>query len=741
MGTTRFQQLGQIEGIAFSPDGMLLATVGLDGLFLRDWESGQELWRWPDGIRRSTASCLAFSADGKHLAWGCSDHRIRVIDLASRRVVLCLEGHRDWPSSLTFSPDGTLLASAGRTDRPIRVWDLATGRQISSLAGHDATVYAVAFSPDGSRLASCGHTGPDGAYDACVVLWETSTAKRVCRAEAPNGVNSLAFSPDGKDLLAAGFSGFITTLDVATGQPTAVPRRAGHSVVLAPDGKTALCVKHDFTILLWERATGKEIQSFQSPGDTILCLALSPDQRTIAAGTRHGRIMLWDRVSGNPYPSSSGHACDVLSTAFSPDGKLLASVGGDGTVRLWQTATGKHLRCLDLNRNQRFLDADELGDCGQRLTFSPSGKMLAALDFDRSINIWDPSTGEHILKLEGHTAKVSCLCFSPDGQILCSGDKSGTIRLWAPGSGRLLHELRCEVAGNRRWSGVSFLCFSSDAKLLAAGCSQTTILLWDMTTHSRLPAAFPGSTRFAAFLPDDSTLLAAGSVTNGATALRLLDSAGGKQLRAPWKTEQETISRATLSPNGRWLALTREEKPLVDLWELGMGKPIRTLSGHLGAVDSLAFSADGKLLATGSRDKTILLWDLTAPEGHDPKREAARLGSDQWETLWKDLGSDNPQVFYRAQSLLATAPENTVRLLRDRLRPAAPTNVKSISELISDLDADSFAAREQASRALLRLGPKAEAALQLARKGTTSAEVSRRLDGLLGALREYRPAP
>jgi hypothetical protein len=196
------------------------------------------------------------------------------------------------------------------------------------------------------------------------------------------------------------------------------------------------------------------------------------------------------------------------------------------------------------------------------------------------------------------------------------------------------------------------------------------------------------------------------------------------------------------SPDGRTLAVATAERNGIDstvvVWELVSARVRAKLAGQRGGVQSLAFSPEGRTLAAGGSDTTVMLWDMTGQTA-----AARRKGKPTGAELWADLDSADAEKAYRAMARLTAAPAETVLLFRKELKPAPgkPPPEKEVKQLIDNLADDSFEVREKASRALEDAGAAVRPALLAALKASADLEKKRRLEELLRALTPAGPVP
>nr|WP_052477623.1 caspase family protein [Kibdelosporangium sp. MJ126-NF4]CEL12944.1 High-affnity carbon uptake protein Hat/HatR [Kibdelosporangium sp. MJ126-NF4]CTQ98629.1 High-affnity carbon uptake protein Hat/HatR [Kibdelosporangium sp. MJ126-NF4] len=285
----------RISGVAFSPDGQALASVG-GPLTVRLWNvhTGQTTVTISPEVRGIFG--VAFSPDGRIVATcGHGDNTIRLWETGTGKLVRTLSGHQRWVDTVAFSPDGKTLASGG-WDLTARLWDVATGRQTAVLNGHTgefpSTVYGVTFSPDGKVLAT-------GGSDKTARLWDATTGQPLATLDDHElTVASLAFTPDGRTLVTAGNEHKVQLWDVTTRRPSGELATAHRpqSIAISRDGVLAVG-ESDRTVQLWDLTGNRLIRTFthrQATQDARTVVALSPDGRTVATGDEYdGIVRLW----------------------------------------------------------------------------------------------------------------------------------------------------------------------------------------------------------------------------------------------------------------------------------------------------------------------------------------------------------------------------------------------------------------------------------------------------------------
>ncbi|KAF5319160.1 hypothetical protein D9619_008785 [Psilocybe cf. subviscida] len=316
----------------------------------------------------------------------------------------------------------------------------------------------------------------------------------------------------------------------------------------------------------------------------------------------------------------------INSTAFSLDGTKIVSGSDDKSVRVWDASTGAELKVLNGHTDYVWSAA-----------FSPDGTKIVSGSDDKSVRVWDASTGAELKVLNGHTDYVRSAAFSPDGTKIVSGSDDKSVRVWDASTGAELKVL------NGHTYYVRSAAFSPDGTKIVSGSDDKSVRVWDASTGAELKVlnGHTDSVSSAAFSPDGTKIVSGSSDES----VRVWDASTGAELKV-LNGHTDSVWSAAFSPDGTKIVSGSNDKS-VRVWDASTGAELKVLNGHTDYVRSAAFSPDGTKIVSGSDDKSVRVWDastgaeLKVLNGHTYYVRSAAFSPDGTKIV---SGSDDKSV-------------------------------------------------------------------------------------------------
>ena len=661
---------GRLVSIAMSPDGKTVAVGSSEGRVLMCDVAGGAVREVARGAYGIFT--VAFSPDGAMLAWGDDAGNTWAVDPRREATPSLLGQDQLWVRWIAFSPDGKKLASAGKGPA-VRVFDLTGAGLIREFVYGDGSASCVAFTPDGRSLAI-------GGPDHNAMFFDLGNRELTHVLEHPgNWVRRLAVTPDGRSCAGLDWDGVVWMWDIATGQVMwkfsgAVTEQA--VLELSRDGKRITVSAGATALMILDIQDDQEARSENRLEGQVISVEFSPDGKTLLAATEH-QVAVMDVASVNPARNFDFTSQNVMTAAF----------GSDGSILVVSTSEGR-LLVTDAAASRRILDADATLDYVS-VALSPDRKRLAANLGDKYLRAWDFASGQGILSEGRKDGDYSGVAWSADGtQVMTRGD------------------------GDRlaRWNDAT-------RKVLAR---------WSVATGNRLPdLVLP-----VRIDPNSLTAGPTGLLAAGFDGLEIIDPGSGRNL---WFNPpiQGGVYRIALSPDIRVGAAISERSEVL-LWNPLRGTLLSSIIQAASRPLSLAFSPDGKLLATGHQDGRVRLWRVA------PVWTALPGSPEDIDHAWGEIASGRPGKSLNAAQQYAAGGDEAVSFLKRRL--ADLPSAEELRGLIGELGNEET--RDTAQRSLEYFGDLAEEEIARALAAAPAGAVHDRLaDILLRCCGESSPSP
>jgi WD40 repeat protein len=714
LGTLRWRTTTRALSLTFSPDGTRLASSDRHRICLWDVASGKELGSAAAHFVQQTV----FTRDGGRILFVEGD-RLKMLDGRDAHEVgsYKLNGY---PTGVSLHPRESYAAVITREGEIY----LARSDQAVPTALQNLTqlpgrhLLEVAWAPDGKTLAVSDSGGKLWLLDA-------SAAGRVLGDFdiGPSTPRGLAFAPDGKALLFIADS-VTKWVDAATGKTVRIfkPYAGTAAWWLSPDGRQLAMGSNsrERVVRVWDTQTGELLHSHQHPLVTAgpdCGLAFAPDG-TVGASADGNLLCLWEVKTGKPLLTHQGHSRPVEELSFLAGGRQVVTNAVDGRAAVWDADTGKLLREWE-HKDQHSFRVDRC--------FAVEGSLLVTRE-EAGLCFWDMAAGKAERRAVPADSGWALRDVAASGKTVVLGTTDGVL-LWDLKTGKVRQRL---AVGNP----VGMLSLSPDEKRLAE-IWDNAMAVWDVDTGKRLwqlkEENATDRVRLLAWTPDGQEVLVERYHLQ-TDRFVFLDAATGRQ-QGRLKCWDRAFQSVAFSADGRLLA-TASTQGVVRLWEtatrleLGLFTPRRPAGAGVDAQDyehiRLAFDSSGLRLATAVDDGTVLVYSL-------PQLFAGGSGLPD-ENAWEALAGGNGKAVFALMMRLTQRPADAVALFKKRLVPAAGVADNRLQELLVDLDANDFARRQAASQELVKVGDIAEEALRKLLEKPPSLEVIRRAELVLQAL-------
>ena len=631
---------GSINEITFSPDGSKFAVSTTIGVWIYSAENGKELALLKSNEIDVVSS--VFTLDGKSLISAATNGETHLWNATTGEKLSRLTDGNDFVEEVALSGDSSKLVTNSMDDK-FRVYDLENP-ETDPLVIDDTfqRVNILEFSNDGEIIAATKvpHHSQSGrtVENVRLQVWNTKTKNLLLNIPGEDPyITAMKLLPDGNTVITADLDNRIQIWNIAAGSTSLTfnVSEEGNSLAYAP--KSKILASCNEKISLWdissngEQATLK--RTLKGQKHTIIASVFSPDENTLVTASNDGTIVAWDVKTGKQLFDTSGHTGSTQQLAFSKTGDTLISVnsrfghwiGWDTKIHDWDLTTNsilssekldyrkiKHfspdcrtaivakengdIEFLDIRSKERqfSIKGFEKGELNVYFTFSADGKVIATNDKDGKIHVWriaDLKQTSKPWKTLTETAKQGGMeILSADGHTVAILENSRIVHLWNVINTEYQQTLYDLPRNSDTPMTITGLRFSPDGKIIVSG-NQEEIRFWDTKTGNDFALCIHDrSTDHIEFLfsPDSSILVSACGGTQHTLEVGELRTANGSSITG---------------------FVSENDGGTFQLWDAKTGILLSTHSGHTNRIKTLAFSNDGKTLATGGAGGTILLWD------------------------------------------------------------------------------------------------------------------------------------
>lgn len=674
--SAHYDHCGVYAGLAFEylrnvPGEQLLKNKSQE-LIRRALIKSPTIWQTPY-VYKWTPTALAYSDDGKYLFSGAEDNTLRMWEVQTGKQLRIFDGHTQGVTAVVFIDDKHII-SASR-DKTIRIWDTQNGQAAGILEGHTAAVTTLAYK--NNQLVSV-------AKDKSICIWNLRERKLIrtfgkhefsittialmenfIAVDQQNEIHLLHIN-SGERRVLKGHQKPITKL-LTINDTTIASASQDHSiriwnnngVVTTLEGhkgavsdidylksyQQIISTSQDNTIAFWDAKTHKLQRKIRA--QSFSTIKINPNGRTFVCVDQDKKIQLWSTSLEQNITLDNYHIDSIDRVVFSPDGKLIASCSGGQTICIWNRASGEKIAAFSGGKQQV-----------RALKFDPRGRYLIS-SAGENICLWDSKTWKKQRELPGKQGLILSLDCSENGETIVACSITGNCGIWSVTNSKPYKKI---AAHNAVVVGVAFL----SENVFASASYDKTIKIWNINKDKPL-RVLKGHTNLIYGLSYNRKrgILASGSLDR---TIRIWNPKTGKEIKN--LLVNKMVSRIDFSPSGRHIAFgCYGYDNTIKIYDIDLGKKIRTFEGHHGEVHNVCYSNDGEILASCSADHTLRLWRVTDNkkfrllQGHSNSiahmshfaDRIISVGVDQKIVVWNANSGEILQTFTQKELMISTA--------------------------------------------------------------------------------------